>query len=63
MTNSRDTRIVFSMRLAGMLIKQGHKVIETLPNPRNPQVSMFLFQADETFDEDFKKLQEEVCGK
>lgn len=57
MTNAKGTRMVFSMKYAGKLIKMGHKVLETLPNPRNPKLDMFLFAADETFDEDFRKLQ------
>lgn len=58
MTNPSGTRMVFSMKYAGQLMKMGHKVLEILPNPRKPELDMFLFAADKTFDEDFKKLQE-----
>ena len=57
MTNPSGTRMVFSIKYARQLIKMGHKVLETLPNPRKPELDMFLFKADATFDEDFKKLQ------
>ena len=50
--------MIFSMKYKGQLMKMGHEVLEVLPNPRKPKLDMFLFAADETFDEDFKKLQE-----
>ena len=59
MTNRNGTRMVFNMTYAAKLIKMGHQVIETLPNPRKPELDMWLFKADATFDEDFNKL----CGK
>ena len=58
MTNPSGTRMIFSMKYAGQLMKMGHEVLEVLPNPRKPKLDMFLFAADKTFDEDFKKLQE-----
>ena len=58
MTNPSGTRMVFSMKYAGQLMKMGHEVLEVLPNPRKPHLDMFLFAADKTFDEDFKRLQE-----
>lgn len=58
MTNPPGTRMVFSMKYAGQLMKMGHQILETLPNPRKPELDMFLFAADKTFDEDFKRLQE-----
>ena len=58
MTNPSGTRMIFSIKYAGQLMKMGHQVLETLPNPRKPKLDMFLFAADKTFDEDFKKLQE-----
>lgn len=57
MTNPSGTRMVFSMKYAGRLISLGHEVLEVLPNPRRPELDMFLFKADETFDEDFKRVQ------
>ncbi len=57
MTNPSGTRIVFSMKFAGRLVNMGHEILEVLPNPRKPELDMFLFKADATFDEDFKKIQ------
>lgn len=54
MTNPSGTRMIFSIKYAGQLMKMGHQVLGTLPNPRKPKLDMFLFAADE----DFKKLQE-----
>ena len=59
MTNPSGTRIVFSLKYAGQLTKLGHKIIEILPNPRKPELDMFLFAVDETFDEDFNRIQRE----
>lgn len=56
MTNPPGTRIVFSIKFAGQLIKMGHELLETVPNPRKPELDMFLFKADPTFDEDFSNL-------
>ena len=57
MTNPSGTRMIFSIKYAGQLMKMRHQVLETLPNTRKPELDMFLFKADATFDEDFKKLQ------
>lgn len=57
MTNPNGTRMIFSMKYAGKLISLGHEVLEILPNPRKPELDMFLFKADDTFDEDFEKIQ------
>lgn len=57
MTNQLGTRMIFSIKYAGKLIKMGHEVLEILPNPKRPDLDMFLFKADATFDEDFKKIQ------
>ena len=57
MTNPSGTRMIFSIKYAGQLMKMGHEVLEVLPNPRKPKLDMFLFKADATFDEDFKSLQ------
>lgn len=57
MTNQLGTRMIFSIKYAGKLIKMGHEVLEILPNPKRPDLDMFLFKVDATFDEDFKKIQ------
>lgn len=57
MTNQPGTRMIFNIKYAGKLIKMGHKLLETLPNPKKPDLDMFLFKVDATFDEDFKKIQ------
>ena len=38
-TNYKENeyKIVYSLKIAMYLIKQGHKVITTMPNPEEPQ--------------------------
>lgn len=59
MTNKTDTWLVFSVKVAGILIKQGHKIIDTLPNPKIPGKDMFLFEVNDTFHRD---LQDAIEG-
>lgn len=58
-TNTSNTWLVFSTRIAGILIKQGHKIVDTLPNPKIPGKDMFLFEIDDTFSRD---LQDAIEG-
>lgn len=51
-----QTRVVYKQLYAAQLIKRGHQVIEILPNPRFPQNNMWLFEADDTFDNDLKEI-------
>lgn len=48
--------MVYRMDFAMELIKQGHKVVWTGPNPRNSKLTAWTFERDETFTEDFEKL-------
>jgi hypothetical protein len=59
MTNSTQNgkySIIYKMDLAMEMIKRGHKVFTTMPNPQRPQLTAWVFEKDETFNEDFKKL-------
>ena len=56
-TNQNKTKIIFSMALAGQLMELGHEVLGEIPNPTNKKLTSWIFKIDETFFEDFKKLQ------
>lgn len=51
-----ETQVVFKMRYAAQLMDMGHKVVEILPNPYSPKFKMWVFEVDETFEEDLNKL-------
>lgn len=55
-TQNEDYFIVYKMNLAMAMIKKGHKVFTTMPNPQRPQLTAWVFEKDETFDKDFKEL-------
>ena len=54
--NENEYKIVYSLRIAMYLIKRGHKVITTMPNPEEPQYTTWIFQMDGTLEEDFNKI-------
>ena len=56
MTKRNKYVMVYRMDFAMDLIKQGHKVVWTGPNPRNSKLTAWTFERDETFTEDFEKL-------
>ena len=56
-TNNEDEyKIVYSLRIAMYLIKKGHKVVTTMPNPEEPQYTTWIFQMDDTLDADFNHI-------
>lgn len=54
--NENEYKIIYSLRIAMYLIKKGHKVITTMPNPEEPQYTTWIFQMDETLERDFNKV-------
>ena len=53
-TNMKNKyKIIYSLRIAMFLIKNGHKVITTMPNPEEPQYITWIFQMDDTLERDF----------
>lgn len=57
MTNTNTKyQMVYKMSYAISLIQMGHKVLMTTPNPRKPELTAWIFEKDETFEEDFNKL-------
>lgn len=56
-TNNEDEyKIVYSLRIAMHLIKKGHKVVTTMPNPEEPQYTTWIFQMDDTLEADFNSV-------
>ena len=51
--NNLKYKIVYSLKIAMYLIKKGHKVITTMPNPEEPQYTTWIFQMDDTLESDF----------
>ena len=52
--NNNEYKIVYSLKIAMYLIKKGHKVVTTIPNPEEPQYTTWIFQMDNTLEADFK---------
>ena len=53
---NREYRIVYSMRIAMELIKLGHRVISTMPNPEDARYIAWIFESDDTFEPDLKAV-------
>lgn len=56
MNKDKKTKVIFSMRIAAKLMEMEHKVLEILPNPKEPKYKMWVFEVDDTFDEDLSRL-------
>lgn len=54
--NENEYKIIYSLRIAMFLIKKGHKVITTMPNPEEPQYTTWIFQMDDTLEHDFNMM-------
>ena len=54
--NENEYKIIYSLRIAMFLIKKGHKVITTMPNPEEPQYTTWIFQMDNTLERDFNMM-------
>lgn len=47
---------VYRMDYAMALIAKGHVVSATIPNPQKSYLVTWIFEVDDTFEEDLKKL-------
>lgn len=54
--NENEYKIIYSLRIAMFLIKKGHKVVTTMPNPEEPQYTTWIFQMDDTLERDFNMM-------
>lgn len=55
-TNTKKEKIVYSLRIATELIRRGHKVITTIPNPEEPRYTTWIFEVDDTLELDFEEI-------
>lgn len=63
MTNTNNKyAMVYKMDYAMALIQKGHRVFATQPNPRRQDLTMWVFEVDETFQRDFNELRGEYNG-
>ena len=49
-------RIVYKLDFYLALIEKGHQVATTIPNPKNNALVAWIFEEDDTFDEDLAEL-------
>lgn len=52
--------IVYKMNIAMQLIEKGHRVFTTMPNPQKPRLTAWIFERDDTIEDD---LREAAYGK
>lgn len=55
MTNTKY-KVVYRMNYALKLIEMGHIVHSTVPNPKNNKLMTWIFEIDDTLEEDLAKL-------
>lgn len=48
-----ENKIIFSASIARALLKKGHKIVDIKPDRANKDRSIFVFEVDETFINDF----------
>lgn len=49
-------KTIYRIDIAMELIKRGHKIASTAPNPQRNDYTMWIFEIDETFYSDFNEL-------
>lgn len=55
MQNS-NVKVVYNMKYAIQLKLKGHKVLTTMPNPKDSKLMCWVFERDQTFDSDLSEL-------
>ena len=60
MTNTKSKyKIIYKMDYAMKLIAKGHNVSGTSPNPKRPLLTMWIFENDDTLEQDLQEIIEE----
>lgn len=49
-------KIVYKMQFAIKMQLLGHKLLVTMPNPKDSKYTCWIFQEDDTFDSDLHNL-------
>lgn len=60
---TKQYRMVYKLNYAMQLIEMGHKVHMTMPNPKNENFTVWIFEVDETFEQDLAMLVSNGCRK
>lgn len=56
MTRQNKYIMIYRMDYAIELQKAGHKLISTVPNPKNPEINAWVIEKGENFEADFQAL-------
>jgi hypothetical protein len=62
MTNTKY-KVVYRMNYALKLIELGHIVHSTVPNPKNNKLMTWIFEIDDTLEQDLAQLIDNCRGK
>ena len=60
---TKQYRMVYKLNYAMQLIEMGHKVHMTMPNPKNENFTVWIFEVDETFEQDLAMLVSNGCRR
>lgn len=60
---TKQYRMVYKLDYAMQLINMGHKVHMTMPNPKNENFTVWIFEVDETFERDLAMLVSNGCRR
>ena len=52
-------KVIYSMQYAIQMKLLGHKILTTMPNPKNNKYQCWIFEDDQTFDSDLHRIIEE----
>lgn len=52
----QEPKVVYSMKNAIQMKIKGHKLLTTMPNPKNPKFSCWVFEDDPSFDSDLHQI-------
>lgn len=53
---NNEHTIVYKMSIAMKLIELGHRVFTTMPNPQKPHLTCWVFEWDNTIEEDIAEV-------
>lgn len=54
------TKMIFSLRVAGLLTRRGHEIIKRTPNLNKPHLDVFIFELTDEFIEDLDDIMEKI---
>lgn len=56
MNTNTNYIVIYRMDFAMKLIEMGHKVMSTMPNPQKPKYTTWIFEKDDTINQDLMTL-------